>query len=287
MERLWFYDCNSKWDFPSSPELKIEEQHSQDVPSQISQMIPEQHSFNMDETYDFFRDTYKRKSFDNKSATVKFYSRYGDAYDNAFWDGEQMVFGQGGDYFNDFASIIDVVGHEFTHAVTQYSADLVYENQPGALNESISDIFGSMIKQYLANKTADEADWLIGEGIWKGQSTRYKALRSMSNPGTAYPGDDQPSHMRDYYQGSDDNGGVHINSGIPNKAFYEYAIAVGGNSWEKAGLVWYKTLEDQRIVRKNADFKSFARGTYTVAKRYAPDTASKLKEAWKTVGITF
>lgn len=286
IERIWFYDCENKEDFPPTPEIKIEEKHEEHKP--IQSLVPLEHSNNMGKTYDFFRDIYGHKSFDKQSATVKFYSNYGQNYENAFWDGQRMVFGNGST-FRDLGSVIDVVAHEFTHAITQYSSNMIYENQSGALNESVSDVFGSLVTQYVNNKQpVDKANWLIGPGIWSSDRfdiNEYRALRSMSEPGTAYPGDYQPSHMRDLYTGTDDNGGVHINSGIPNKAFYLTATAIGGYAWEKAGLIWYKTLEDTTLIKPDSDFNIFANGTYQKALALFPDESKHVKNAWNEVGI--
>lgn len=286
MERRWFYDCKNTWNLPSEPTLKFEGKHSHDLP-EPRQVIAQEHVSNMDESYDFFRDIYKRKSFDKKSGTVKFFSSYGSGYDNAYWDGESMVFGAGGQYFNDFGKSINVVGHEFSHAVDQYDSNLRYEGESGALSESFADVMACCIEQYVNHQNVDEAHWLIGEGIWKTEvvGSRFKALRSMAKPGTAFPGDDQPSHMDQFYTGSDDNGGVHINSGIPNKAFYSFAIDIGGNSWEKCGKIWYKTISDQRLVKSNCTFKQFAKATLTVARRVDPNLVIPLRDSWRLVGI--
>lgn len=285
MERLWFYDCNFQWQFPTEASHKIEEKHSKDKP--IETLIPETHLNNLDEVYDFYRDVYKRKSFDRKSAIVKFFSNYGYQYDNAYWDGEQMVFGSGGEYFNDFAASINVVGHEYSHSVDQYDSNLIYEGESGALSESFADVMACCVEQYVYRQNVDHAHWLIGKGIWRTDTMgpQYKALRSMSKPGSAYPEDDQPSHMNNYYKGSDDNFGVHINSGIPNKAFHHFAIEVGGNSWEQAGRIWYKTISDQRLVKSNCTFKQFAKATITITKKVDSTLTSKIKEAWNSVGI--
>jgi Zn-dependent metalloprotease len=287
MERRWYYDCNNTWSFPSEPALKFEESHAQDKP-EPRQIIPQEHVYNMDATYDFYRDLYKRKSFDKKSGTVKFFSKYGSNYDNAYWDGESMVFGAGGDYFNDFGGSLNVVGHEFSHAVDQYDSNLIYEAQSGALSESFADVMACCLEQYVNNESVDQAHWLIGNGIWKTSvvGPKYKALRSMAKPGTAYPGDDQPDHMNNYYKGSDDNFGVHINSGIPNKAFYNFAMELGGDSWERAGKIWYKTVGDQRLVKSNCTFQQFAKATVTIAKRIDSNTVNSLKESWRLVGIS-
>jgi Zn-dependent metalloprotease len=162
---------------------------------------------------------------------------YEQNYDNAFWNGEQLVFGDGdGTIFGSFTKPIDVLGHEFTDAVTQFMAGLEYQGQPGALNESVSDCFGACLKQRVLGQTADRADWLVGQGIFL-PGVHARALRDMAHPGTAYDDptlgkDPQVGDMSDYVDTTDDNGGVHINSGIPNRAFYLAATTIGGDTWE-------------------------------------------------------
>jgi Zn-dependent metalloprotease len=185
-----------------------------------------------------------------------------------------------------------VIGHELAHGVTEDETGLVYMFQPGALNESISDVFGSLIKQRAAGQTASEADWLIGAGLFT-NAVNGRALRSMKAPGTAYDDpiigkDPQPAHMKDYVNTQQDNGGVHINSGIPNRAFYQAAVDLGGFAWEKAGRIWYETLRDSAL-RNNTGFTRFANLTVSTATRlYGPDSTvpAIVADAWKTVGIT-
>src|SRR6195952_7205 len=241
-------------------------------------------------TFDFYLDAYERNSIDDEGLPLKAYVHYGTAYDNAFWDGSEMVFGAGdGELFNRFTIAIDVIGHELTHGVTEDEAGLVYSNQSGALNESISDVFGSLVKQHAKKQTADQADWLIGEGLFTA-SVQGRALRDMVNPGTAYDDDvlgkdPQPADMSGYVTTGQDNGGVHINSGIPNRAFCLAAKAIGGNAWEKAGLIWYDTIRDPRL-RTNASFASFARLTVRNAGIAFGETEVKaVHDAWHTVGV--
>ncbi len=176
-------------------------------------------------TFDLYWDVYERNSIDDEGLPLDATVHYGTDYDNAFWNGQRMVFGDGdGDLFNRFTIAVDVIGHELTHGVTEDEAQLAYFFQPGALNESNSDVFGSLVKQKLLHQTVEEADWLIGAGLFT-SNVQGVALRSMKAPGTAYDDpvlgkDPQPAHMRDYVRTYQDNGGVHINSGIPNHAFY-------------------------------------------------------------------
>ena len=244
-------------------------------------------------TWDFYSEIYGRQSIDDEGMPLDATVHFGTDYNNAFWNGEQMVFGDGdGEIFNRFTVALDVIGHELTHGVTEDEAGLAYMFQPGALNESISDVFGSLIKQRAAGQAAKDADWLIGAGLFT-SAVNGRALRSMKAPGTAYDDpllgkDPQPDHMKNYKNTQQDNGGVHINSGIPNKAFYQAAVDIGGFAWEKAGRIWYETLRDSAL-RSNTGFTRFANLTVSTARRlYGPDSAvpAIVANAWSTVGIT-
>jgi Zn-dependent metalloprotease len=246
---------------------------------------------NLGHTFDFYLQKYGRVSVNNAGMALNATVHYSNGYDNAFWNGGQMVFGDG-HVFHDLTKPIDITGHELTHGVTQYESGLAYHDQPGALNESMSDVFGIMIKQFALNLTADQSDWLIGDGVlpFAGQ-----ALRSMKAPGTAYDNkllgkDPQPADMAHYLQTAQDNGGVHLNSGIPNRAFYLAAVAIGGYAWEKAGQVWYDTQRDVALknMAQTVTFKSFAELTEkNAASRYG-DTSPERKAvagAWSEVGV--
>lgn len=243
-------------------------------------------------TYELFLTGFGRRSIDDAGLALDASVHYGRDYNNAFWDGRQMVFGDGdGDLFLDFTVSVDVIGHELTHGVTQYTANLAYHGQPGALNESMSDVFGSLIKQYTLEQTADQADWLIGAGLL-GPSVSGVALRSMKAPGTAYDDDElgkdpQPATMDGYVRTSRDNGGVHINSGIPNHAFYIVATELGGRAWERAGQIWYDTLTGGELDAQ-ADFAAFARlSTAAAVARYGEGGPEHLalQKAWSAVGV--
>ena len=203
---------------------------------------------------------------------IKQYIHFDKKFDNAFWDGTRMIFGDGdGTIFGSFTSDIDVIGHELTHGVTQFEANLEYHVQAGALNESMSDVFGIMIKQRLQNEDVKKSNWLIGENVLLGN--KY-ALRSMKEPGTAFVNhpelgtDPQPATMKNFvtmpdtYEG--DWGGVHYNSGICNFAFYVTAFTIGGFAWEKAGRIWYAALTD-KTLNPTATFKDFKKLTMSKA----------------------
>ncbi len=247
-------------------------------------------------TYRFYWEAYKRNSIDDQGKPLDATVHYDQNYDNAFWDGERMVFGDGdGQLFNRFTIAVDVIGHELTHGVTEHEAQLAYSHQLGALNESISDVFGSLVKQFALKQTADQADWLIGEGLFTAQ-VHGVALRSMKEPGTAYDDsvlgkDPQPAYMKDYVYTVRDNYGVHINSGIPNHAFYLAAIKLGGFAWENAGRIWYETLRDPRLQNAgpNNAFRVFARLTVARAEQLYGHSSTErqaVRDAWSKVGIT-
>ncbi|MCU5773971.1 M4 family metallopeptidase [Erwiniaceae bacterium BAC15a-03b] len=241
-------------------------------------------------TYDFFWQAYQRNSLDNQGLTLMGSVHYGKEYQNAFWNGQQMVFGDGdGEIFNRFTIAIDVVAHELAHGVTETEAGLIYFSQAGALNESLSDVFGSMVKQFHLQQNADQADWIIGEKLLA-EGIKGRGLRSMSEPGSAYNDpmlgkDPQPGHMRDYITTREDNGGVHLNSGIPNRAFYLAAKALGGHSWEQAGYAWYDTVCDKALPQ-DADFATFAQFTILHGQqRFDKSVAQAIEKAWKQTGV--
>lgn len=245
-------------------------------------------------TFNLFKQKFKRNSIDNKGLALKASIHYNQDYDNAFWDdvGKRLVFGDGdGDHFNRFTIALEVIGHEMTHGVIASEANLDYQEQPGALNESISDIFGSLVKQFALNQSSEEADWLIGKGLFTSK-VKGQALRSIKAPGTAYDDpilgkDPQPASMDGYVDTTDDNGGVHINSGIPNHAFYLVASMLGGYAWEKAGLIWYKTLTDPAL-ETSATFRAFAQLTIKQAEiLYGARSPEKqaVQQAWETVKV--
>jgi Zn-dependent metalloprotease len=237
-------------------------------------------------TYDFYQQVLQRNSIDNKGLRLDSTVHYSTKYNNAFWNGQQMVYGDGdGALFLGFTGALDVIAHELTHGVTQYTVPggLVYEGQSGALNESISDVFGSVVKQWTLTQTVEQADWLIGAGIMA--PAVGKALRSMADPGNktlTWSGDDQPKIMANYVE----NGDVHTNSGIPNHAFYIAAITLKGHSWEKAAPIWYKALP---LLTSNATFADAAQATaQAAAMLYGAGSAEEqaIKMAWKEVGVT-
>ncbi|MFO1425453.1 MAG: M4 family metallopeptidase [Steroidobacteraceae bacterium] len=181
-----------------------------------------------------------------------------------------------------------MVGHELTHGVVQYTSGLDYQGEAGALNEHFADAFGIMIRQHARQQTARASDWLIGRELIVPAATR-RAIRSLREPGTAYRddpflgSDPQPAHYRDRYQGSGDNGGVHINSGIPNHAFYRAATAAGGNAWKTVGPIWYQVMQN---LLPQSTFAQFARQLRGVAQVHAQGRyARAVDDALVAVGL--
>lgn len=239
-------------------------------------------------TYDYYLANLGRNSLDGQGGPLHAVVHFSQNLDNAFWDGQYMLFGDG--FLMDHLTELSVAAHELTHGVTEVDAQLFYQGQSGALNESVSDVFGSVVKQYVNGESADQANWLIGEGIWR-EGIQGDALRSMKEPGSAHSDpligeDPQPAHMDDYVRTPEDNGGVHINSGIPNKAFYLVATRIGGFAGDNAARIWYATLRDDRL-RIRARFREFALLTYINAWNLFPegDEANIVKSAWAEVGI--
>ncbi|NJN87063.1 MAG: M4 family metallopeptidase, partial [Leptolyngbyaceae cyanobacterium SL_7_1] len=242
-------------------------------------------------TYDLFHEIFERNSIDDRGLRLDATVHYDVRYENAFWDGDQMIYGDGdGRLFNRFTLAIDVIAHELTHGIIQYEAGLIYHGESGALNESFCDVFGSLVKQRSLNQTVDQADWLIGEGILS-KDAQGVAFRSLKAPGTAYNDpvlgrDIQPAHYAKLYRGTADDGGVHINSGIPNHAFYLAAMAMGGYAWEKAGQIWYLALTNG--LRPRANFRQAAKATISIAAQvYGHDSQEQqaVRSAWQQVGV--
>jgi Zn-dependent metalloprotease len=242
-------------------------------------------------TYDFYDQILNRKSVDGRGFRLDLTVHYGVRYANALWNGRQIICGDGDErYFVRFTKSLDVIAHELTHGVTQYTAGLEYDGEPGALNEHFSDVFGALTKQHSLKQTAARANWLIGAELFT-REVEGSAVRSMKAPGTAYDDpvlgkDPQPAHMRNYVETAFDNGGVHINSGIPNHAFYKVATILGGKAWEIAGRIWYRALTQK--LRMRSTFQQCADATWEAAgemygERSEPQQA--VADGWKAVGI--
>ncbi|MEH7461398.1 M4 family metallopeptidase [Bacillus thuringiensis] len=236
-------------------------------------------------TYDYYKNTFNRNSYDNAGAALKSTVHHKSGYNNAFWNGTQMVYGDGDGYtFAPLSGSLDVTGHELTHAVTEYSSNLVYQNESGALNEAISDIFGTLV-EYYDNRNPD---WEIGEDIYT-PGTAGDALRSMSDP-TKY-GD--PDHYSKRYTGTSDNGGVHTNSGIINKAAYllanggtHYGVTVNGIGKDKVGAIYYRA--NTLYFTQSTTFSQARAGlVQAAADLYGANSAevTAMKQSYDAVGV--
>jgi Zn-dependent metalloprotease len=288
--QMTVYDCKHKTDFANA-ELLWDSKTNEKVNSVAAKNVIKGGRA----SWDFYFQLFRRNSIDNNGFPINQYVHYDKGLDNAYWDGRRMVYGDGdGVVFTSFTSDIDVIGHELTHGVTEHEANLDYENQSGALNESFSDIFGIMIKQRYNNQDVKKSDWLIGENVMIGK--KY-ALRSLKAPGTAYInhpelGDDpQPATMDNYADlpntSSGDWGGVHINSGIPNFAFYVAAFNMGGFAWDKAGRIWYSVLTD-RSLAQNARFVDVKNLTIVHAEKIFGINSSEVisvKQGWNEAKV--
>jgi Zn-dependent metalloprotease len=241
-------------------------------------------------TYNFYRQIFGRNSLDDHGMSLISSVHLGQGLNNAFWTGEQMCYGDGdGRIFIRFTKSFDVVGHELTHGVISHTCNLVYSKESGALNEHFADVFGSLVKQWSRRQTVAKADWLIGADIM-GPETDAKSLRTFKAD-KAYENDPllgtdpQPKHLKNKYTGSGDHGGVHINSGIPNHAFYLAAIEIGGRAWERAGQIWYKTMLK---LNSNSNFSDMVElSVETAATLYGSGSKEHkaVAKAWKSVGF--
>jgi hypothetical protein len=238
---------------------------------------------------DFYKELFDRDSVDGNGMKMVSTENFGHNFENAFWNGAQMTYGSpSADSPVSTFVLLDVCGHEITHGVTSAEQPLTYYGQAGALNESISDVFGILIKQKSNHQSVADASWVMGEGVWKA-GIHGRGLRDLLHPGTAYDDpkvgkDIQPANMSDYIKTPEDHGGVHLNSGIPNRAFALFATDVGGNAWEEPAKIWYET---RKVVGPNPSFAQFAYYSIESAKKLGfDDDVPKLEKAWDAVGVT-
>jgi Zn-dependent metalloprotease len=251
------------------------------------------------DTYDFYDKIFGRNSLDDNGMTLISSVHVAEVdesgqfvpMNNAFWDGEQMAYGDGDNVvFRSFTGSLDVIGHELTHGVESFTSNLEYRNQSGALNEHFADVFGALVRQWTNGETAKKANWLIGAEVLTPAPTR-RAIRDMENPGTAFVNDPdlgtdpQPAHMKNLFTGPFDRGGVHINSGIPNRAFVLVAKALGGKPWDVAGRIWYDTM---LALTSTSQFADCAQMSVDIAggPKYGAAAKKAVKAAWKKVGLT-
>lgn len=259
----------------------------------------------VDEAYDglgafftFFSEVFDRDSIDDKGQPLHAIVHFGDRFANAAWNGHLLILGDGdGEIFNRMTIAPDVIANELAKGVIEAEAGLRYEGQAGALSQSLADVFGVLVKQFGLGQTVADSDWLLGVGLFtdkvQGVDGKPAALRSMAQPGRAMDDDllgqdPQPDHMDDYVETTQDNGGVHINCGIPNHAFYTTAMTLGGYAWERAGRIWYEALRDPLLI-PTAQFQTFASATSSAASRLYGDTSEEVvavEAGWSKVGLS-
>ncbi len=243
-------------------------------------------------TCDFYRKVFDRNSLDGRGMALVSTVHLGRKLNNAFWTGEQMCYGDGdGKVFRRFTRALDVVGHELTHGVVANTSNLEYAYESGALNEHFADVFGLLVKQWRKGQDAKRADWLVGaELIGPASRKTARALRTFTAEKAyaddPYLGTDpQPKHLRDLYEGKGDDGGVHINSGIPNHAFYRAALALGGKAWERPGLIWYRTLLKLTSTSRFVDMVKLSVETALTEFGQGSPEKKAVEDAWRAVGF--
>lgn len=234
----------------------------------------------------FFKQVFGRNSIDNKGCDIRSSVHYSRGYCNAAWSGGRMIYGDGDGYlFTDFTRSLDFIGHELMHGVTESARGLGYTREPGALNESVSDVFGSLFRQWTNGETSDSATWQIGADLIapQGHAHGWACIRDMAEPQSSHCVSPQTWHYSQYVPG----GEPHENSGIPNFVFYHAATAFGGHAWEVLGQVWYQTLCSRRIGSAPS-FLVFANETLRQARQLFPSETQLPKiivEAWATSGV--
>jgi len=234
----------------------------------------------------FYAQAFGRNSIDNAGMTLVSSIHYGTNYNNAFWNGSQMTYGDGdGAIFVDFTKGDDVMAHELTHGVTQYTLQLNYTDEAGGLNESISDCLGSMFRQWTATQNVNQADWLIGKDIMGPTAIAkgFTCLRDLAKPDAKHCLAPQPTKYSQVKPGMD----PHLSSGPPNLAFYTACMKLGGNSWDKIGQVWYRSMTGFGPT-PNLKMKAFANRTRAVASQLNPGNNAvfnAVDAGWKKVGL--
>jgi Zn-dependent metalloprotease len=271
------YDCRHTQTLPGTP-----------VPSpEISSDPTAKRAFNVTASVaKFFKEVFDWNSIDNHGMTMVSSIHFGSKFNNAMWNGSQMVYGDGDDsIFIDFTRGSDVVGHELAHGVTQFSLRLDYSEEAGGLNESLSDCFGSMFQQWERSQDVEAADWLIGHDILGpvAKARGFTCLRDMADPAAKHCLAPQPAQYSQIAPGMD----PHLSSGPPNLAFHTACMALGGRSWERIGRVWYQAVTAFGSA-PHMRMKSFADRTRQVAHTTygtAPAVAAAVDRGWKQVGL--
>ena len=271
------YDCKTSQTLPGTPVAS---------PGSSSDTTAKRTFNETSRVADFYQKVFNRNSIDNAGMTMMSSIHFGVKYNNAMWNGSQMLYGDGdAAIFIDFTNGNDVIGHELTHGVTQHTLQLAYANEAGGLNESLSDCFGSMFRQWEAKQDAAQADWLIGFDIMgpTAKARGYTCLRDMADPAAKHCLAPQPTKYSQIKPGMD----PHYSSGPPNLAFCVACKTLGGKSWEKIGQVWYKVMTGFG-PSPNMKMKTFAARTRKTAAQLfgnTPAVAAAVDKGWKQVGL--
>ncbi|MFO1219187.1 MAG: M4 family metallopeptidase [Burkholderiaceae bacterium] len=273
--KVTVYDCKHTQTLPGSPVTTPARSRDATVRRTFTQTTA---------VAEFYRSAFKRNSIDNAGMTMMSSVHYGSSFNNAMWNGSQMIYGDGdGKLFVDFTKGNDVIAHELTHGVTQHTLQLGYTDDAGGLNESLSDCFGSMFRQWQADHDSAKADWLIGKDIVgpTAKARGYTCLRNMADPAAASCLAPQPTHYSQVTPGMD----PHESSGPPNLAFCLACKAAGGRSWQTVGPVWYAAMTAAKPNPK-LTMKAFAKLTRQLARQRAnAKVASAVDAGWKQVGL--
>ena len=271
------YDCKHSQTLPGTPITNPKASKDATIKRTFSETT---------QVAQFYKKVFNRNSIDDAGMTMMSSVHFGVNFNNAMWNGSQMLYGDGdGKLFVDFTKGNDVIGHELTHGVTQNSLQLAYQNDAGGLNESVSDCFGSMFRQWQANQDAAAADWLIGKDIMgpTAQARGFTCLRNMANPADTKALAPQPTKYSQITPGMD----PHYSSGPPNLAFCVACKTIGGRSWETIGQVWYGVLTGSG-AHPNMTMPEFAARTRQVAAQKFganPKVAAAVDTGWKQVGL--
>ena len=271
------YDCKHTQTVPGSPVAK---------PGSSADATAKRTFAETTAVAKFYKAVFGRNSIDNAGMTMMSSIHFGNKYNNAMWNGSQMIYGDGdGSLFVDFTLGNDVIGHELTHGVTQHTLQLAYSGDAGGLNESMSDCFGSMFRQWEAGQTAATADWLIGADIMgpAAKAKGYKCLRNMANPADKAALAPQPTQYSQLTPGMD----PHYTSGPPNLAFCTACKTLGGKSYDRIGQVWYRVLttSGQQPNMKMPIFAARTRQTAQALYPAQPAVAAAVDKGWKAVGL--
>lgn len=275
--KVTVYDCKHSQTLPGSPVTS---------PARSADATAKRTYAETTKVAQFYKKVFGRNSIDDAGMTMMSSIHFGNKYNNAMWNGSQMIYGDGdGSLFIDFTNGNDVIGHELTHGVTQHTLGLAYANDAGGLNESMSDCFGSMFRQWQAGQDVSKADWLIGHDILgaAAKARGYTCLRNMANPADKQALAAQPTKYAQLHPGMD----PHYTSGPPNLAFCAAAKAAGGRSWETVGQVWYRVLTGSG-AQPNMTMPQFAARTRQAAiQKFGAGSkvAGAVDQGWKAVGL--